>query len=197
MYKDFDDQEIITMIRESDDYLELMLKKYEPIIKSISHKYIGIAKKVGLEWDDLIQIANIALVNACNNYNNYKNVLFYTYVTNCIKNSIITEIKSQDNNKRKIMNSYISYYELINETNECLLDIIINPNAINPLDEVLKNELVASYIRFINTLPFEVALVFDLKNSGFTIDEIKKISNLDHQTILKYNRYARSKLCLN
>ena len=59
MYKEFNDNEILYMINDSDDYLELMLEKYKPLINKLCKKYSKVGEIVGLEYNDLIQIANI------------------------------------------------------------------------------------------------------------------------------------------
>ena len=68
MYKELNDNEIIYMIKESEDNLEILLEKYKPIIINICKKYLKLGINVGLELDDLIQIANISLINSISYY---------------------------------------------------------------------------------------------------------------------------------
>ena len=81
-----------------------MLEKYKPLIITICEKYQGIFKKVGYEIEDLIQIANIALVDAINSFQESKNVSFYTYCSRCINNRLKNELRNQQTNKKNLLN---------------------------------------------------------------------------------------------
>ena len=55
-------------------------------------------------------------------------------------------------------------------------------------------ELEIKYINYINSLPFEVAAVYELKQNGFKNQEISTLLELDLKTITKYLRIANKKL---
>lgn len=52
---------------------DLLIKDFEPLIKSISSKFYGIDK------EDLMQAGKVGLINAYNHYNNDSNTKFSTY----------------------------------------------------------------------------------------------------------------------
>lgn len=197
MYKNLDDNEIIYMINDSDDYIEIMLDKYKPFINKICRKYLNLAQKVGIELDDLIQIANISLINAIKYYDNNLKTTFYTYINKCIENNLLTEIRKELSNKKKSLNSSLSLDEIIPGTDKTLLDIIEDDKVLDPSDYLIIEEQEIEYTKFINSLPFEVAIVYEMKINGFSNDEISKFLGIDKMSIRKSMQYVRNRLCLN
>jgi len=197
MYKEFNDDEILYMVKEDDFGYELILQKYRPIIVNICKKYVKQAKTVGYEMDDLIQISNIAICQALSAYETSKNVLFYTFVIRCVENKIISELRQQSSNRKRVLNYSISYDTVIVNTNQTILESIADLNSIDPVNQLILNELEIKYINFINSLPIEVAAVFEMKTDGFTNDEISKFLNISKAEISRNFSYAKRRLCLN
>ena len=197
MYKDINDNELLYMINDSDDYIELMLTKYKPIITKICKKYLKVGKNVGLELDDLMQIANISLINSVKYYKENMNTSFFTYITRCIENNLTTEIRKELTNKKKALNCSLSLNEILPGTDITLLDIIKDEQVIDPSDYLITEEKEIEYIKFINSLPFEIAVVFEMKNNGFTVNEISKFLDISKQKVNKFIQYAKNRLCLN
>lgn len=55
-YKQVNDYEVISMIRENDDDArDIMYQKYLPVIRKGASKYFFDVKKHGVEFDDLVQ----------------------------------------------------------------------------------------------------------------------------------------------
>lgn len=196
MYKDIDDYEILYMIQENDDYYEIMLEKYKPLIITICQKKLISAKDKGYELEDLIQVANLALFEAIQNYDENKNVKFYTYLAHCINNKLITELRDHSTNKKRALNSSISYEMQVAGTKYTLLETLPDEKAINPYDYLNIEEQKEVYIKFINSLPFEVAVVYELKINGFTPKEIKKIMDIDDKILNKCLKVINQKLNL-
>ena len=67
MYKELNDNEIIYMVKEDEENLNILYEKYKPIIINICRKHQKTGTKIGLEFDDLMQIASISLVNSIPN----------------------------------------------------------------------------------------------------------------------------------
>ena len=68
-YKNYNDYELIYMVREKDDYSEdILLKKYLPVIKSISSEYYLKYKNYCCEYDDFLQEAMIGFQKALVSY---------------------------------------------------------------------------------------------------------------------------------
>lgn len=183
MYKEINDNEVIYMVKEDEDYYSILIEKYRPLIINICKKYEKIGKELGYELDDLIQLSNIALVDAIKGYKENQDNLFYTYLLSCIKNKIKTELRTQQTNKKKVLNESISYDEIVKGTNVPLIDFIKDDSIIEPLKLLEIEEEQIKYINFINSLPFEVALVVEMKNNGFSLMEISTFSKMDYNTI--------------
>ena len=58
-YKDFNDYELINYIHEgNEDASNIILKKYEPLIKREALKLLPLCNNSGLDLNDLIQIVD-------------------------------------------------------------------------------------------------------------------------------------------
>lgn len=191
MYRELDDNELIYMIRENDDNYEIMQQKYEPYLLTICKEYKKMAKQIGYETEDLIQIANWGLADAISNYKDNQNVLFKTFLTTCVKNKLTNEIKRNTSNKKIILNKAISYDEPIEGTDMTIFDTLKDKNIIDPLNYLLIEERQNDYINFLNSLPFEVAVIYELKTNGFSYGEIAKFLEIDKKVITKSLEIAK------
>ena len=91
----------------------------------------------------------------------------------------------------------MSLDEILPGTDITLLDIIKDEQVIDPSEYLIIEEKEIEYIKFINSLPFEIAVVFEMKNNGFTTKEISKFLDIDKKKVFKYFQYAKNRLCLN
>ena len=123
MYREIDDYEILYMIQENNDYYELILEKYKPLIITICKQRLSGIKEMGYELEDLMQIANMAVYEAIKTYSEYENAKFYTYVAKCIHNKLNVELRNNSSDKKKALNTAISYDANIPGTNTPLIDI--------------------------------------------------------------------------
>ena len=197
MYRELDDNEILFMVEENQNYYDILIEKYKPLIAKISSNYIKLGHKVGYELEDLIQVGNLGLMEALKYYKDNKKVLFYTYIAKCIENKIKNELRSQFTLKRKILNNYISYDEVVTNTGKNLIELIENKNAIDPYEELITRELEEKYIGFIQSLPIEIAVAYEMKNEGFTFKQIGDFLNVDKKEISRFLKYARDRVCFN
>lgn len=197
MYKETDDYEILYMINEDEDCYEVIFEKYKPLIITICNKKLEKVKDMGYELDDLIQVANMALMDAIKSYNDKddKNTKFYTYLTHCIHNKLNTEIRDNNTNKKKVLNTSISYYSSFN--NNVLLDVLEDKKAIDPYKYLDVQELKNRYLKVLNSLPFEASIVLELRASGLNQKEIETIMNISTNTFTKCLSLIRRKLSVN
>ena len=186
MYRELDDNEILYMIKEDYDNYEIILEKYKPLLAKICKKYQVRANKLGYEIDDLIQIANMGLLGAINSYDDNQNVLFYTYLCCCVENKIKNELRNEETNKKISLNQAISYDELIPGTNITYIESIPDTKSMMPFDYLQEELKELEYINFRNSLPFEVALVCELKVDGFKNDEIAILLDIDKNKVSRH-----------
>ena len=193
MYRELDDNEILYMIEENNDNYAYLIQKYRPLVIKICQTYLKEGKDLGYEFDDLIQIANMGIMDAVNTYLENKNVLFYTYMVKCIKNKIRNELRNQNTNKKITLNKAISYDKIVPGIFCPLIDIIPDETSPDPFQSLVEKEMEIKYINFINSLPLEMALVFEMKQDGFKEKQIQAFSRLDRKTVIKYFKIAKSK----
>lgn len=189
MYREIDDYEILYMIQENNDYYELILEKYKPLIITICKQRLSGIKEMGYELEDLMQIANMAVYEAIKTYSEYENAKFYTYVAKCIHNRLNVELRNNSSDKKKALNTAISYDANIPGTNTPLIDILEDKTVINPYQYLDIKELKDKYIYYLNSLPFEVAGVYQLRLQGFNQSEIQTLLNINE---LAYERCLKT-----
>ena len=189
MYREIDDYEILYMIQENNDYYELILEKYRPLIITICKQRLSGIKEMGYELEDLMQIANMAVYEAIKTYSEYENAKFYTYVAKCIHNKLNVELRNNSSDKKKALNTAISYDANIPGTNTPLIDILEDKTVINPYQYLDIKELKDKYVYYLNSLPFEVAGVYQLRLQGFNQAEIQTLLNINE---LAYERCLKT-----
>ena len=189
MYREVDDYEILYMIQENNDYYELILEKYRPLIITICKQRLSGIKEMGYELEDLMQIANMAVYEAIKTYSEYENAKFYTYVAKCIHNKLNVELRNNSSDKKKALNTAISYDANIPGTNTPLIDLLEDKTVINPYQYLDIKELKDKYIYYLNSLPFEVAGVYQLRLQGFNQSEIQTLLNINE---LAYERCLKT-----
>ena len=146
-------------------------------------------KEMGYELEDLMQIANMAVYEAIKTYSEYENAKFYTYVAKCIHNKLNTELRNNSSDKKKALNTAISYDANIPGTNTPLIDLLEDKTVINPYQYLDIKELKDKYIYYLNSLPFEVAGVYQLRLQGFNQSEIQTLLNINE---LAYERCLKT-----
>ena len=109
------DEELIAAARmESSDsgsaVAELFLR-YEPIIKSIASNYFV----PGGDSDDVEQEGRMGLFKAMLNYSSERSDRFRPFALMCIKQQILTAMKTASRKKNTPLNSYISLDKPVNE----------------------------------------------------------------------------------
>lgn len=185
-YCDYNDYELVYMIKESDENaLNILYSKYQPLIIAISSKFIQYAGRIGLDYDDLIQTGNIGLLEAIKSYKDVNNNSFFSFCNLCIKRRIINEINKNNTLRRNVLNECISYDEY-SDNDFSLLDILSDENAINPETLVKESYFFDEIIQFKHSLKWEYSLIFELRCNSFTYREIsvlldvsiKKVDNV-------------------
>ncbi|MBQ8163724.1 MAG: sigma-70 family RNA polymerase sigma factor [Clostridia bacterium] len=93
--------ELITLAQQDNEQaFEILLKKYKALILSMSQKYSCMCYGRVRDDDDFIQETKLAFYNAVKTYSNEKNVTFGAYAKICIKNKLISYIRSLKSKKR-------------------------------------------------------------------------------------------------
>lgn len=142
-YETLTDEELVSLTHQgNEDATEYLLQKYSPLVrKSIRTLYL-----IGADTEDLLQEGMIGLFKAIQHYenNNQQNASFYTFAKLCIDRQIYSAIKLSNRKKHFPLNSYISFYSKVNETETELIENLEAGNESNPEHIVLDKENTSS-----------------------------------------------------
>lgn len=184
-YKNYNDYEIMYMISENDDdALNILYHKYEPIVKSYAKKYSYVAKKYGLETDDLIQEGLYAIHKALSTYKDTHNTLFYTYVDFCIRGRMNNLLRLSNSKGAFSLNSSLSLNEIAADGCE-YLQLVSDKNSINPQNEMVLFEKIQLIKTYLYGLDIEDACILELKMNGFKTGEIAKLLEFERVYLSK------------
>lgn len=184
-YKDYNDFELISYIREnSEEANEIIFEKYKPLIVSLATKMVNYSPNLGLEINDLIQEGMIGLSTAINAFNENDEASFYTYAKTCIERKIISTMIAAKRQKHKILNESMSIELYTDDNNTSIIDALVVDNSYNPENVIFQTENELKLIEEIRKelTPLEEQ-VFDLKISGFKYREIADILDKELKVI--------------
>lgn len=192
-YRSFNDYELLHYASEkNEEATTILYEKYDPLISSTASKLGGYLSGTGLEKSDLMQEGRLALMNAMEQFNPEKDILFYTYVKSAIEKRMFSTITASRRQKHRILNESIS---LEGEDGTLSLAEILFNEGDNPEAQVLSveavNELMHQMQNRLTTMESEV---FELKLSGFQYKEIAQILERDPKTVDNALQRIRMKL---
>ena len=168
-YQNYNDYELIYMVRENDDdSYGILFHKYLPIIKRIACDYYRSYSNYGYDLDDFIQEGYLGFQRAITSYNEDKDILFYTFVTLCIHRKIINFCKKITCDRKNISNDY-------------LVDCDEIPLADHGFDltELFANrELISMVWEVVYSFPIEYTSVFELRMNQFRYSEISQLMEI-------------------
>ena len=84
---------------------ELLIKKYNRLVKICSRPFF----LAGGDSEDLIQEGMMGLMSAIRQYDPTRDTSFRTYAESCIRNRLITAIKTASRFKHTPLNDYVSF----------------------------------------------------------------------------------------
>lgn len=182
-YKDYNDSELICYINENnEEAIEIIYKKYEPLINNLASKIIKYYENIGLEKKDLIQEGMIGLTKAINSYKENMETIFYSFAKVCIERQMLSIVRTNKTQKNKILNESFSLENLGDKTN--LIDKILSDNTKNPeiLFDLAQSENKIFNIAKNKLTDFEL-LVFQLRINNFDYKEIAQILDKNTKSI--------------
>ena len=197
MYNYIDDTEILYMVNEVEDGYEFLIAKYKPLLIKLCKKYEHGAKYLGFELEDLMQVANLGVMSAISTYRDTKDTSFSTYLTHCVDNRLKTEIRNQTTSRKMSLNKALSYDAFINGTKIKLLDTIPDRENPTPFECILEENREKEYINFVNSLPFEVAIAYEMRIFGYKLEQIGNFLEISKRTVSNYINYAKNELLKN
>lgn len=174
------DYELLYLAQENIDYAtEILRSKYDRLLHN---KAIIFSTKSLLSKRELFNEAEMAFYKAIDTY--MDNYTFSTYVSNVIDNNLLNYIEKYNSIKNKILNESLSY-----DDNPNIL-LKFGSNKDNPERNIF-NEYDYDYLRerIINKLSWKEELVFCLKEQNYNVYEIAEITDNKPRTV--YNIIKR------
>lgn len=184
-YKSLNDFELINYsIHDSDEEAsELLYQKYKPIIISMAKKMLPYCENGGLDLNDLIQEGMIGLNKAINNFNEQKDITFYTFALTCIKRMMISAIVGTRRLKHKALNEAVPF-EVTNDDESVTLDFVLKDVSTDPEYVLINSERseILNHLIKDELTDFELQ-VFELKMNHFTYEEIASLLDRNKKAI--------------
>lgn len=165
-YKNYNDYELISMVRENDEFSYYSLfEKYKPIVKNISKEFYDRYSDYGYDYDDFIQEGYVGFQNALNKYDSSKGALFYTFVELCIRRRLLSFTKNITLPKRNISNKYFVSLD----------DLDVRDNSVSLNDELDYEDIMNIIKDVLYSLDLKYTAPFELKMNNFSLKEISTL----------------------
>ena len=142
-YEDYNDQELITMIRESsEDAKDILFEKYKYIIDIELKKYSNIANILGYDYNDLYQDALVGFSDAIVNYRDDKEASLPSFITLCVDRKLQYAIRSINNKKTRLQSESLSLEYTYDNATQPLRETISDNSANDPLFKLMNERVV-------------------------------------------------------
>lgn len=180
---ELNDYELVSMAQElNEDAIDLLHKKYRPIIYRKCRKMLKNLHNKGIELADLIQEGNLAIELAIQNFNPIDDVSFYTFVNLCIDRQLMNVLTVSNRNKNRILNEAISL-ENDDDLEMSLIDTI-EDNSYHPEQElIIEEQLKDLYQEIMKELTNFESFVFGLRVQEFSYKEIADVLDKDIKSV--------------
>lgn len=185
LYEDLNDYELVNIAQElNEEAINLLHKKYQPLINKKCRKYIKYLHNKGVEISDLIQECTIGFEEAIHNFNPNDDVSFYTFANICMDRQLMSELTKQNRDKYKFLNEALPLETIEDEEDDNNLIDFIQDNSNNPELGLLSNEEFKElYTKISHELTELEECVFKLKIQGFSYKEIADILDKEEKSI--------------
>jgi RNA polymerase sporulation-specific sigma factor len=133
--RELSDEELIKRYREGDTAcLDELIYRYKDKVRSKARCYF----LMGGEQEDLAQEGMIGLFKAIRDYQPGKSSQFKTFANLCVSRQLASALKSSNRHKHIPLNSYISFYQNLND--ELELKDVLGASELSPEQIVIDKE---------------------------------------------------------
>jgi len=167
-YKEINDYELLYMISDSDnsDTFEVLLDKYKPFVNQQLQKNKSIARKCGIDLDDLEQEVYLVLIYAIRNYNDNKDSCFYTYLKVLIERRISNFWREVFSARQLTLTSALSLSTPIGDY--LTIEDVVKDNDSLIENIALEKDLLDEIYDFCYELSFDKACIFEMFINGYS-----------------------------
>ena len=181
--KDYNDYELLYMISQNiEEAKKILYEKYRSIIEIKANKYKLLGKKIGLEYNDLVQEGYIGFDKAIKTYKDNKDTIFYSFANRCIEGQLLNTLRTYKRKKHALLNTSSSLDIPIDEEGRTLSDILSDgddPSKKLELEEE-NDELLDSVYKEMSDFEKNV---FDLKMLGLEYKEIADLLDKSYKSV--------------
>ncbi len=176
--KDTNDSELIMLYREEDETAKnILYMKYKFIIDLLIKKYNPILKTLNTDYQEIYSECSVGFSDGLSCYKEDKDASLATFITVCIERRIKGIIKKYSQAKYKsVLNSYS--LDFMYDDGLSLIDVISDENKYDPLVNMTDNEnceeLIQEAKKILTKNEWDV---FILMIKNFNYQEIAKILN--------------------
>lgn len=194
-YKEYNDNELLYYVHENnEDAVEIVYKKYEPLIYNLASRVINYCQNSGVEINDLIQEGMLGLSKAIEQYQDTKDASFYTFAKTCIERKMISAAIAARRQKHKILNESLSI-ETTDEDGNAIYENLLSDESNNPEKMLLNLETEKNILKNAEEVLTDFELqVFELKLNDFNYKEIAEILDRDVKAVDNALQRMKSKL---
>lgn len=156
-YSQCKDEVLIALYQNGDEKaIDELFEKYKNLVRKKAKAMF----LVGGDNDDLIQEGMIGLYKAVRDYNADKETTFSTFASMCINRQIITAVTASNRKKNSPLNSYVSFDQPANVTENSdmkLIDVLQTDVEQNPEKLLIDKEYTINLKEQVETVlsPFE------------------------------------------
>lgn len=184
MYDDYNDQELLYLICESnEDANNILYDKYKKIIDIKVNKYKNLGKRVGLEYNDLFQEGMVGLSEAVRNYKDNKDTKFASFANVCIERQILSVLSSAQRKKHFFLNDSCSLDSSIDDNGRTLLDVLLDDTFDPSVRVENEEEKKFLYDAIYKEMSDFERNVFDLKVLGLEYKEIAALLDKSYKSV--------------
>lgn len=180
-YKDINDYELISMVREaSEEAKDILFEKYKYIIDIEIRKYLRACKGTRYDYNDLYQDALVGFSDAINSYREDKQTALASFITLCVDRKLQAAILRAGRLKNKMITDSISLEYVYDSFTSPLMDVISDNSKNDPLENIVKEEKMEELQNKIkDSLSRSEYDVYLLMVTGLKYDEIAMILKKD------------------
>lgn len=194
-YKDYNDEELVYLIRESSiEAKDLLFEKYKYIIDAIIKKYSQVIRVLGIDFKDMYQDAYVGFTDAINGYDPNKDASLKSFVSLCVQRKIQTALRNASRMKNKVLNESLSLEQTYQDEKDPLL-YTLGDKKEDPLFKIVDQEDEKNLIEKIkNELSSFEYEVYSLLVAGLDYNEIAIILEKDPKQIDNTIQRIRNKV---
>lgn len=194
-YAKFDDNALQEFAAEGDRLAEeALVERYMRLVRVCARPLF----LAGGDSEDLIQEGMFGLLSAIRQYNPEHNAAFKTFAELCIKNRLLTAVKSASSAKHIPLNAGVSLDTLLSDESQTPLLAYAQMFQYSPEEQILAREnkeyTEEFYLSFLEKLSKFEKSVLQNYLSGYSYKEIAKMTGKDEKAIDNAIQRIRRKL---